>query len=134
MMEFYVEFEHKARKMHKCEVCNKTIYPGTEYVRQTGKFDGEFFTRAWHKDCSKVMRYHFDFLSCGDEFDYDDVYYDLQDDLCRSCALSHWENDACNEDLWHCGRIHQMITDKYEELRKKREERKAVEHLKSNQI
>lgn len=126
MMEFYTESEHKARKPHKCDVCDKTIYPGSEYVRQTGKYDGDFFTRAWHKDCSEVMNYYFDFLSCDDEFDYDGVYYDVQESLCRSCALSHWENDECAEDLWHCDRIHQMIRDKYEENRKKMEAKRIA--------
>jgi len=122
MMEFYSETNPKARKPHQCDCCGGVIEAGSGYVRQTGKWDGDFFCRDWHEDCNEVMQYFFDFLTVDDEFDYDEVFYAVQDDICKRCQ--HWEADDCEADLWHCPEVHRIIAEKYDEIRKKREEKK----------
>ena len=41
----------KARKLHQCTFCSKTIYPGTEYRKEVGKFEGDFYSIKEHKRC-----------------------------------------------------------------------------------
>ena len=53
-MEFYNEKFQKAKKPHKCDCCFKTIEIGERYCYQSGKYDGDFFTRAWCRDCDDV--------------------------------------------------------------------------------
>lgn len=46
MMSFYSEQHIKhSRKAHTCSLCGKEIPVGDPYVRETGKYDGDFFSR-----------------------------------------------------------------------------------------
>ena len=115
MTEFFNSSEPVARKEHKCECCGRMIKAGERYVRETGKVDGDFFSRAWHLDCKTVMRYYFEWLSIDPEwFDYDEAVLAVEDDLCYGCEKSHWKNDECEETVWTCPIIKEEIRKKYE--------------------
>jgi len=52
MLEFYRQVIYKAKKQHLCDYCGKPIIPGSYYLYETGKYDGEFFTAKFHNsDC-----------------------------------------------------------------------------------
>lgn len=92
MMEFYSESEHRAIKEHVCACCNRKINPGDMYFRESGKWCGDFFTRALHPSC------HFmEVKYCNDidnEFSWDGVTDHIQDVICGEC-----EHAACHDDL-----------------------------------
>ena len=120
MMEFYNERHHVARKCHVCECCRSVISPKEKYVVQTGKFEGDFFSRKWCLDCEIVMNYYFDALATDEYFDYDDVDYDIQDVFC--CRCDHHHNDDCEQlDRWHCPLIQKKIEEYYTEHKQRAE-------------
>ena len=117
-MEFISTTNPMAKKVHKCEACGVEINPGERYRRDSGKWEGEFFTRAWCAKCERVLNYYFDFLSVEQEFDYDDVLYDMADHFCCSCEHGTNGEDDCEQSIWHCPIIAGRIEEKYAEMRK----------------
>jgi hypothetical protein len=55
MLEFYNQTYPKARKEYKCEMCGETIHAGEVYSCETGKYEGDMFTRSLHEDCFAVL-------------------------------------------------------------------------------
>ena len=116
MMEFYNERHPRARKVHKCEACRGEIKPGEVYCRQSGLWEGDFFSRAWCQDCETVMGYYLDRLSSENEFDYDEVEYAVQEAFCDRCEHGQRKEDDCEmKNLWHCPLILQSIRSYYEQ-------------------
>lgn len=86
MMEFYSETHLIARKEHRCEMCDEAIPVGTAYWRETGKFDGEFFTRRIHEHCYEMMTEY-----CAEvdtEFFWDDITAYVAEKHCETCEHS----------------------------------------------
>ncbi len=54
MFDVLTDKDVVARKAHKCIWCGEQIDRSTTYRRQTGKFDGDFQSNAWHLDCIDV--------------------------------------------------------------------------------
>lgn len=44
-------YEVRARKPHRCEWCSEAILVGATYWRDTGKFDDDFQSLAYHIEC-----------------------------------------------------------------------------------
>ena len=65
-MEFYDRKTVKTRKPHNCHLCPVIIPRGTSCEYEAGKYDGEFFWRYSHPECSKVWQKLNEGLS-GDE-------------------------------------------------------------------
>lgn len=84
MMELYRRTHPKAKKPHTCEFCNKEIHIGEKYSYETGKYDGEMFTRKLCLVCEDMLESY-----CRDEgygeFDQQDVDDWLQSVFCYSC-------------------------------------------------
>ena len=107
MLEFYNSKYVTAKKPHKFDCCFKQIEIGEKYEYQSGKYDGDFFTRAWCMDCSDICSWYFpsDYNVDGEEFTYDEIYESAHEAFCVKCR--HWDSDeaSCKEnvtDLWHC--------------------------------
>lgn len=49
----------KAAKRHRCIWCGKSILPGSVYVREASKFDGDFQFHRWHPECDESAREYF---------------------------------------------------------------------------
>ena len=49
----------KARKIHKCEECNREIQPGEEYEYVTAKWYGAFETMKTCQDCLSIREVFF---------------------------------------------------------------------------
>lgn len=119
MMEFFREARHTARKARTCEACRKEICPGESYLVQTGKWEGDFFTRAWCEDCELVMSYYFDFCATEEEFEYWCVEDSLTARVCCYCIHGAGKEDDCKCTVWHCGKIQDLIKEAYDERRRR---------------
>ena len=110
-MEFWRESDNRAKKPHKCELCNGNIKIGEIYHRETGKFDGEFFSRTLHIRCAN---FEADYCSYGEyEWnDWSDISYFIEDANCRSCPHFNNDDDECqnNYDIYNCP----LLTEKYD--------------------
>ena len=42
-----------ARKGHRCIWCGLPIFSGSQYLRETSTYDGDFQNFAWHEACRK---------------------------------------------------------------------------------
>jgi len=110
MLEFLDTRKVTARKEHECECCGKTIVKGEIYERETGKFDGEFFTRAWCVDCDRIITWWC--ANCADDeyLDYAGVWDDLGSEFCDDCEHGENDKDNCTEEsVWHCPIIQQRL-------------------------
>jgi len=45
----------KAKKAHDCRWCQELVAIGETYHRISGRWEGEFFSDAWHMECLAVM-------------------------------------------------------------------------------
>lgn len=90
MLEFYTDEYPKARKPHTCEFCGRTIERGERYAKQTGKCDGEFFSRSLCQTCDKILNAFF--LDADDDyFTWDEVHEWLYEAHCEQCG----QHDRC---------------------------------------
>lgn len=91
MMSFYSEQHIKhSRKAHTCSLCGKEIPVGDPYVRETGKYDGDFFNRTVHTHC-----HYMEVQFCSEvdsEFTWDDILDYFVYEYCDTCPHS-WQND-----------------------------------------
>lgn len=74
----------KSKKPHKCQLCGAEIPAGSEYIRQNGKFDGEFFDRCLHMWCCSAIE---EYCQATGENEYDDwaVLDYVQEKVCATC-------------------------------------------------
>ena len=79
MLECYKETHRKARKEYECDLCGGKIVAGEDYVRYSGKVDGEFFDYKYHAECQKVIDAY---LRETGECEYDEE------------SISEWLNEA----------------------------------------
>lgn len=103
MLEFWNEMcVKKSKKSHKCQLCGGEIPAGSEYVRQNGKFDGEFFDRCLHPwCCSAIEKYC---QATGDN-EYDDwaVLDYVQEEVCTACP--EYEGGCCVKRVMTCEKV-----------------------------
>jgi len=97
MMEFFTDKIHKARKVHKCELCCQKISIGENYHRQSGKYEGDFFDRCLHDHCENIIS---TFCSENHESEYSpDWIVDWLSDLyCHSCE----QKEDCEVEILQC--------------------------------
>lgn len=91
MMEFYSENCYTARKEHTCEMCGGIIHIGEKYYQESGKWEGEFFSRSLHVHCHKMEREYC--VEVDNEFTWDGIMDYIRDKYCNCC-----EHADCNED------------------------------------
>lgn len=90
-MEFYIEKKHVSRKNRVCECCGGGIAIGDVYWRETGKYEGYFFSRALHDICHGM-----EILYCNDidtEFSWDDVNDHARETVCYDCEHGFYHED-----------------------------------------
>lgn len=59
----------KARKDHRCDACGRVITAGEHYQYESGKCDGDFYTRRACADC-RSLEAVFPGCMCGPENEY----------------------------------------------------------------
>lgn len=108
-MEFYSENERKANKDYFCACCGRKIKAGEEYFRETGKWDGEFFSRAIHIQCHMMEAEYR--TEAEYEFLWDDIYDYFFDEYCSRCSAAD-ETIAeygCKNSIFTCPKIFEAL-------------------------
>lgn len=99
-MEFYNRTTPKARKEYRCEYCNGPIHIGERHSHETGKYDGEIFSRRLHFPCYNMI--YACIRDTGEyEFDYDMVDDWLSDRYCCDCK----DEEECDHIQSKCPNI-----------------------------
>ena len=114
--EFFSERLLKSQKEHICEMCNKKINLGNYYYRESGKWDGGFFSRALHVQCHLMEVDYCTEVDC--EFSWDDIVDYIAAEYCSVCEHSPQREDEegwteCKDDIYTCPTILKRLLDKY---------------------
>lgn len=113
MLEFYNSYIRTARKSHKCEYCQKEIMVGEKYSYESGKFDGDFFTRYLCVLCYKILNaYMYD--ADDDIFDWRDVSDFLSQNYCDKLCRQEKRHD-CDKPPQCCEKIRRAVLEKEHE-------------------
>lgn len=107
MMEFYSERKSIARKVHTCELCGGKISPGETYYRETGKWDGDFFSRALHAHCHFMEQDYC--CEVDNEFSWDDITDYIADTYC----CDYEARTDCQYRVTECPKIKTALMAKY---------------------
>ena len=110
MLELYNSYIRTARKPHKCEYCEKEIIAGEKYSSESGKFEGDFFTRELCIPCRKMLDAYID-CSVDDSFDWLDVSDFLSDTCCYELCEQDKRHD-CDKSPQCCEKIRRAILEK----------------------
>ena len=109
MLEFYNSYMRTARKTHQCEYCEKEIMVGEKYSYESGKFDGDFFTRTLCVSCHKMLNaYAHD--ADDDAFDWLDVSDFLSENYCGKLCVQEKRHD-CDKSPERCEKIRAEFTE-----------------------
>lgn len=107
-MEFYNRTTPKARKEYKCEYCQNAIHIGERHSHETGKYDGDMFSRRLHFECYNILQKYC--LDTGEnEFTWDGVDDWLHDQYCYDCED---KEDCSYYDMRQCDKIMKDFVEK----------------------
>lgn len=73
----------RARKAHRCCECRTAIVPGQSYVRDSGKFDGDFYSEKTCLPCAEIR----DCFCCGNGFVFGELWEQMRDYVFPEIAL-----------------------------------------------
>ena len=97
-MEFYSEIHVKqSRKAHKCHICSCEIPAGSNYSRERGMYDGEFFDRCTCNPCDRIRSDYLSFYEIQ-EYDIEGICVYAQDGVCHDCQ----QFEVCIENPLAC--------------------------------
>lgn len=107
MLEFWTIKEPIARKNHVCSLCNGVIQTGEQYVRFSGRYDGQMFDYKHHIVCDKLIKAYCDW-ACDSEYDPDNVIDMIRERVCWNCNhynedMDDFEEIDCNP--YNCERV-----------------------------
>lgn len=93
MLDFYKQTYPKARKEHKCEYCANVIRRGEKYSCESGKYDGDIFTRKLCLTCKNILEEY-----CSEkgyeEFEWWAITEWLREKYCYSCK--NYDDSNCD--------------------------------------
>ena len=96
----------KARKPHRCDLCNGTIEPGERYEHYVGKFDGEIYTFRSHEKCKYVSDEIWDYCDPDEGMGIDDFWEGCHDVcqtfVCPDCEKFDAEDGECHSGVAYC--------------------------------
>lgn len=94
----------KAKKIHKCSLCNRDILPSEVYERQFIKNEGEVYTWKCCKECYLIYNALWNYIDPWDGMDKDcfseGIQNFLRDFICPNCSNWDKEDIECIEDKW----------------------------------
>ena len=105
MMEFYKRKDVKsARLPHDCHLCGCMIMLHEPYIRESGKWRGEFFDRCSHRHCFNILS------RCMTEYELDEYDDDTAEEFARETFCSECDQlETCRIRALQCGRIKRLI-------------------------
>lgn len=113
-MEFYNSYIRTARKSHTCEYCQKEIEAGEKYSYESGKFEGDFFTRTLCIPCLKMLNAYVRRRNdkTDDTFDWWQVSDYLTENYCDElCFVGKWHD--CDKSPQCCEKVRNAILERY---------------------
>jgi len=103
MPELISSKEVKARKEHRCELCNGFIKKDEVYIKQTCKFSGYIYNFVEHKECSQILSSLWRFIDpiegATDEDYTEGVMSYSQLFVCPRCDKWDSEIEECKDDM-----------------------------------
>ena len=103
MMEFAETKRHKARKDYECDICSGKIAAGQQYVRYTGRYDGDFFDWKYHADCHTIIDIYLR-ETAENEYDEESISEWIDGNVC--CNLCDIETrDDCFRSAFNCEKV-----------------------------
>lgn len=84
MGNFQSSVLRKARKEHKCCICNQKILYGEKYLEESGCYDGEMYRNNLCSKCIQ-LRQKFIELNKPDEYCMEDIATDIHCNVCEEC-------------------------------------------------
>lgn len=110
-MDFYRQIQPKARKEYVCEYCGQKIHKGEVYSYETGKYDGDMFTRKLCLICENILD-KFARESRENEFDWWWVDDWLNDYHCAECEHGRNQKNDCKIHARNCPLIREKFKPK----------------------
>lgn len=96
MSEFFqTTHVKKARKDHRCSLCEDIILKGVPYVKQSGVYEGDFFEHKHHEVCDKWLERYLSENGYG-EYSIDVFQEWMYESNCFKCE--HYQNGDCDLD------------------------------------
>lgn len=110
MLEFSNESCHTSRKVHSCTLCDEIIPVKTQYIRLSGKYDGQFFDDCYHTHCRQIVE---DYCNENGEDEYvaDEVIQWLNAEVCCNCKHSWYGDgdDDCETSVFKCEKVTEWL-------------------------
>ena len=107
MGDFYRHTYPKAKKPYECECCENKIEAGEQYSCETGKFEGELYTRRLCLVCSNILTAYLK-KTGEDTFDWWNIYDWIRDTRCAGCEYKKdgtVEKGGCGTHCMDCGKV-----------------------------
>lgn len=100
-MEFFnCRTVKSAKTEHTCHICKGIINIGDSYVKESGKYRGEFFDRASHIVCHHYLRSMLD-ASGETEYSEDEVSEYIHETICAFCD----KHEDCSLICFDCEQV-----------------------------
>lgn len=100
MPELISNSTQKARKVHKCQLCNGDIPIGEVYRRQFLKYDGQVYDFKEHDRCGEIASFLWNFIDPDEGMTEDDFkegcQYYCGSFVCPACE--YWNDKSEEED------------------------------------
>ena len=85
-MSFQRETIRKARKEHKCSICQKKIMPGESYHEYAGVYEGDFYYSKECETCQPIITEFKRSRYCDEGcYGIDEIYEWWRDVMCYNC-------------------------------------------------
>lgn len=100
-MEFYRERRvNKSKRWHQCHICGDVMDAGRAYWYESGKHNGNFFTRATCDLCHTIRDKMYEAENIS-EYDTLDISAFVANDVCSNCD----DYDDCDLSVFDCRKV-----------------------------
>lgn len=102
MSDFCNRRQHKAKKPYACELCNRPILPGCEYVFVKGKTEGRFSSYKAHIHCDAIIEDYLTSPMYDGYFDTEEMVEQYVHKACSNCPERGEYDNECEVDPLFC--------------------------------
>lgn len=115
----------KARKRHRCFICNCSIWPRTVYRKSSFVSDGKAYTIKEHMECARVAAKWCDSFDYPDGYQGEDVYESMREGLAGRMHSTDREDYTVYE-LWALTREELIVWRRFRQSQARWEIRHAM--------